>query len=142
MTPAEELRAAATRMRELAEKATPGPWGYDSYSRIDSVPLCALYTDRWDAIPDDAPDEAYEMLPDTAVAFVPVVAGDTATERGSKDAKHIAAWHPAVALAVADWLLTVENEMDVEAHRFETGDFPYTWFAALAVARAFLGGAS
>lgn len=31
MTPAEELRAAAERLRELAAKATPGPWAEPYY---------------------------------------------------------------------------------------------------------------
>lgn len=30
MTPAEELRAAATRVREVAKEATPGPWRIDA----------------------------------------------------------------------------------------------------------------
>jgi hypothetical protein len=53
---------------------------------------------------------------------------------------HIASWHPAVALAVADWL-----EAEAEAH-FHIGDEvrsiydqPNMGGPALAVARAYLG---
>jgi hypothetical protein len=58
----------------------------------------------------------------------------------SYDAEHIASWHPAVALAVADWL-----EAEAVAHSGEIFD---DWDAAtaccrmpaaLAVARAYLG---
>jgi len=48
--------------------------------------------------------------------------------------EHIASWHPAVALAVADWL-----DLMTQPGR---GDDPDEWDAAHAVARAYLGGES
>lgn len=52
------------------------------------------------------------------------------------DAEHIASWHPAVALAVADWL-------ERTAYLREYGDVGTSnWEHALAVARAYLGGES
>ena len=58
--------------------------------------------------------------------------------RNTADAEHIASWHPAVALAVADWL-------DAEASNRDAGIGGRGWFSvggqtdALAVARAYLG---
>ena len=49
------------------------------------------------------------------------------------DAEHIASWHPAVALAVADWLDNIS-----EAWRFSRRA-PASSVKALAVARAYLG---
>ena len=59
------------------------------------------------------------------------------------NAEHIASWHPAVALAVADWLDATARELDalgdpdLSAH---PQDGRRT--SALAVARAYLGGAA
>lgn len=53
----------------------------------------------------------------------------TAYER--VEAQHIASWHPAVALAVADWLLDASYEA--------SGDDGWTHPEALAVAQAYLG---
>jgi hypothetical protein len=54
------------------------------------------------------------------------------------DAEHIASWHPAVALAVADWL-----DQHVEQHGPSAGRDECIWndhaCAAIAVALAFLG---
>jgi hypothetical protein len=36
MTPAEELRAAATKLRETASKATPGPWEIRDGNKVSS----------------------------------------------------------------------------------------------------------
>lgn len=55
-------------------------------------------------------------------------------------AEHIAAWHPAVALAVADWLDETARELD-EVTAFHGGDYePGPHFqSALSVACTFLG---
>lgn len=54
------------------------------------------------------------------------------------NAAHIASWHPAVALVVADWL-----EAEAESHRVDlVGPYPSGCCRmpqALAVARAYLG---
>lgn len=64
-------------IERLARAATPGPWFYDSYSRI------------WQS-------SAHEV--DEALAFVPVECGDTATTQGKHDAAYIAAVHPQAIL--------------------------------------------
>lgn len=102
-------------MRERAEAATPGPWEarHGGYSWI------ALYDDE-DSIPEG------ESLP----SFEP---GGSATPA---DAEHIASWHPAVALAVADWLDAAADHADATGGHCVCDD------AALAVANVFLGSAS
>lgn len=55
----------------------------------------------------------------------------------SNDAEHIASWHPAVALAVADWL---GRTADIEDDNHDAlGWSPLDISAELAVARAYLG---
>ena len=49
------------------------------------------------------------------------------------DAEHIASWHPAVALAVADWLETTARDVGTSSLAFH---------AAADAARAYLGRAS
>lgn len=74
---AERLRQAAAKVRETAEGATGGG-------------------PRWETAPDEmSPSRAivYPADSDSAVAFA-----------GADDARHIAMWHPRVALAVADLL--------------------------------------
>ncbi|MGW2721387.1 hypothetical protein [Streptomyces sp. NPDC001492] len=75
-TPAEELRTAADKLRTLAGDATPGPW-------------------RQSGIGD------YGWSVDTPDVFI---AETEDSEKGRADADHIAAMHPAVGLALADWL--------------------------------------
>lgn len=77
MSPADELRTAATRLREITANATPGPWtriGIGDYG--------------W------------------TVAFSNASAGVETedSEQGRADADYIAAMDPTVALALADWL--------------------------------------
>lgn len=106
-TPAVILRRASERMRELAQAATSGPWvGH----RI------GLMGGRVGVVVSQ-PHGAFVMV-------------DRDNEARTEDAAHLAAWHPAVALAVADWL-------DVTAR--DTGTSSLAYHAALAVARVFLG---
>lgn len=90
---AEERR----RLRELEAAATPGPWFFNSYSTLFSAPLSKVHCEIEAKIPDDAPDEAYDVLPETRTAFVPTIAGDTATAQGRRDAALIAAARNALA---------------------------------------------
>lgn len=53
------------------------------------------------------------------------------------DAEHIASWHPAVTLAVADWLESVTSRCDAYGI---TGSVDETY--AVDVVRAYLGGVS
>jgi hypothetical protein len=89
-------------VRRLDAEATSGPWFYNSYSTVFSEPASEAYEALVQAIPDDAPDEAWEALPAGYVASVPVVGGDTATAEGSKDAALIAHFRTAAPLLAAE----------------------------------------
>ena len=80
MNPVERLRAAATRLREVAGDATPGPWGAE-YSKVSGH--CVV-----DAKSTNCLDSVAR-----ATHF-----------RDSADAAYIAMMHPPAALALADWL--------------------------------------
>ena len=76
-------------MRRRAEAATPGPWERDGH---------AIHADReeWDR---GGGKQAIARM------FMPHRA-----PRMDANAEHIASWHPAVALAVADWLEQVAED--------------------------------
>ena len=102
------LREAAAKMRELAEAATPGPWHLDGPWWIDTT--------------------GYDMVTGRDRKAVAVPGEPTANPA---DMAHVRSWHPAVALAVADWL-------DDEIAKW--GDEPACLDKhALTVARTFLG---
>jgi hypothetical protein len=113
---AQELRDAAALMRERAEAATASEW-----------------------FPIQAPGRTVSDDGDWIVDSVPAFVCSTHIwdERGKADAEHIAAWHPAVALAVADWLESYADRLDVLGHGIGSN-----MGQALAVARAYLGSAS
>ena len=80
------------RLEEIAARvnaATPGPW-FAAASSVHSAPLSREYDRVERDIPEDAPAEAYAALPNSCVATVPVVSGDTPTARGVADAAFIA----------------------------------------------------
>lgn len=125
---AEVLRAAAVKLRQTAQPATPGPWKVDS-----SIP----YGHRVGST-DDADWVAWT--------------GEHGEDNSPEDAAWIALMHPGVGSALADWLdeaavrqdatecaaeVTWRNSDDVEARE--------KWIAgmtdqqALATARAILG---
>ena len=122
---AELLRRAASEMRRRAEAATPGPWRFTDSETVNDV---------WDAglVVVDADQTAIAALHDQW--YEP----DDGEPACVDDARHIASWHPAVALAVADWL-----DAEAESHRADlVGPFPSAccrMSQARAVARAFLG---
>lgn len=104
----ETMRHAAKLMRQRAEIASTGePWEadkhYDALYYVDLKPSLGA-TDG----PDD--DNCYlkveNCAPFEAPRFLPAL---------HEYADHIASWHPAVALAVADWL-------DSEVRRASGGD--------------------
>ena len=105
---AETLRKAASLMRERAEATTPD----------------AAWTEGHYWIAD------YDMHGDP-------VQTEIGGMGGAGDAAHYSSWHPAVALAVADWL-------EQAAIHFEGGSLTVHPMAkrAIAVARAYLGEAS
>lgn len=99
---AETLRRAAALMRERAEAATPGPWTARPTSTTHSI---------------TGHGRNVVVTPQTRVS--------------EPNTQHIASWHPAVALAVADWL-------DTEANHIESG-YGQRGGQPLAVARLYLG---
>ncbi len=116
MTPVETLRAAARLMRERAQAATPGPW-----DRAEDVALGRGHEGNFLA---NWQGEYLRGVGDT---------GDGA--QADADAVHIASWHPAVALAVADWLDRYAGVTDRNPELAPNSP-------ALDVARAYLSEAS
>ena len=127
---ADLLRRAAALMRERAEAATPGPWE-------------ALADGYGDTSGGRSHEDRRDLL---WVRSGPTNKGDIVstygqwTERSEFDVLHIASWHPAVALAVADWL-----DVAAEAEHIDFSEPPRNprdrvmVYKALAVARAYLG---
>lgn len=122
---ADVLRQAAAVMRERAEAAI-----HDSEGAT-----------RWTAT-GDGHHAAY------GVTTVNGPLWDIVNDVSGPDAEHIASWHPAVALAVADWLDRVADQHDTLMAAMESGMSNLTEVAiasqtnekaALAVARAYLG---
>lgn len=111
---ADTLREAARLMRKRAEKATPGRWET---------------TDRGLTHPGVGMD-VHSDLEGSVVADCCGYQGGA----GIDDAEHIASWHPAVALAVADWLDAYAERLEVLGHAIGSNRGQ-----ALAVARAYLG---
>lgn len=115
---AETLRRAADQMRERAEKATQGRWETSSKALTHPGDGTNVYSDLEG----------------------PVVADCCGYQGGAgiEDGEHIASWHPAVALAVADWL-----DHDAEAweqYEKQGQGLPFARRErSLAVARAYLG---
>lgn len=108
---AEILRAAATRLRETAEAATPGPW-------ID-VQMGSEGSAVW------------------AGGNTILTARKPATCREFADATYIALMSPPVGLAVADWLEATADRIESRPSTLQQ-DYAAR---SLAVARAVLGGA-
>ncbi|MCX5336921.1 hypothetical protein [Streptomyces sp. NBC_00140] len=110
--PADEIRAAAEQLRKLAEAATDGPWISET-SPVYGFRVGTVNMRAWVAFTGDYADEPDESGPDAA---------------------YIAAIHPGVGLALADWL-------DYEADLMGPGsERRGRTTRALAVARAILGG--
>jgi hypothetical protein len=117
------LREAAALMRKRAEAATGSEWGHwqtADNGRVEVfVPTGSM----------DAP---------TVFEFKDHMDCEECIRPSEADASHIASWHPAVALAVADWL-----DLEARAQQRAQDQYPGTGFAtseqALAVARAYLG---
>lgn len=124
---AEELREAARLMRERAGKATPGVWepwsgataGGGEYISAKSASGKFHYT----------------------FGISPGLLGEEGWRVAERDAQHIASWHPAVALAVADWLDYCAGRRDRTSDaRIRLDEEEQAWYLpALAIARAYLG---
>ncbi len=118
MSGADTLRRAAVLMRERAQAVEhlSSPWKVGDSD----------YDGRFSILYDT--DHPLAGLVATCADYVPLHGAD-----------HIASWHPAVALAVADWLDHVSDLLHV-LEGFNAGPLlPAETEHALAVARAYLG---
>lgn len=122
----ERLRAAAALMRERADV-----WDYHASPwRVEPGPAGWSVVRSAGVIEDDFAEPSAVVEHDTFVFQM-----DT-----TSTARHIASWHPAVALAVADWLEATAVRCDMARERGN-----HSWRGsrqALAVADAYLGSAS
>ncbi len=123
---ADVLRRAAALMRERAQAATPGPW-VRSGSSIETDHECSPGHGCW-----PVGDTYSGTMPDGSKQPASLIRAD---------AEHIASWHPAVALTVADWLEAEAKfcdespfyaDLDTDDERADFLEKP------LAVARAYL----
>lgn len=119
---AETLRRAAALMRERAEAATPSPW---------AVPVANVFRLI-------APEAEHDNQPMGKTPPYPwLIIADLVDGRAA-DVTHAASWHPAVALAVADWLDSAWHAIQSSPRPDVLAGSP-DMLAALAVARAYLG---
>jgi hypothetical protein len=111
-TTAETLLAAAARLREIAARATPGPWDYDRFE--EAAP--------WEVIAPSGDD-----LEDVAVC---------SAENGRVEANAwwIATVHPGIAEPLAQLL-----EIEAATARVGFEDYEDYYPATVAVARLILG---
>jgi hypothetical protein len=112
----ELLHEAAAAMRARAQAATPGPW--EPYENIHAE-TAAVEVGRGGF--------GVVALPATG-----------RPDYGKANIEHVATWHPAVALAVADWLEYEARCADRANTNHPGHDFGPD-VHALAVARAYLG---
>lgn len=130
MTPTDELRTAAATLRKLAVDATPGPWHRPLNTRYKATvtgPLPEGERGNW----IDGIDPETGQREQCTVATVPTRSnGKHSRQRGGRDLEYIAAMHPTVGLALANWLDSAAEDAEQIGpdHR------------AVAVARAINGG--
>lgn len=120
-TPADELRAAAKKLRLTAGNATEGAWAI--WRDLDYQGYITVGNAAGVVTPPALQSAGGECNP---VAHVYVW----------EDAQHIALMHPRVGLAVADWLDAAAADADTAVA--EPGE-PFVEPAALVVARRVLG---
>lgn len=119
MTPAEELRAAAEKLRALATAASPGPWTAEP---VIYGPPC----DGWG-------DPSVWEIHSKGYSVVSHQTHEGGGIDQAGNAEWIAAMHPGVGAALADWL-------DVAAVNADVLTWPNQFIEhALAVAHAVLG---
>lgn len=117
-TPADELRTAAETLRKLATDATPGPWRqHDTHLGQYGYTATVLSGEGNDTdLRAWLPSMSHEPWDETRNAW--------------PDAMYIAAMHPGVGAALADWL---ESWTGIDL--YEAGALPEDAKHALAVAR-------
>jgi hypothetical protein len=98
-TPADMLRHAAILMRERAQAATPSanpqPGGWSGFGTGNTAT-----GSNWAAIYGGPAEDGYRV----GAVLTTDEFCDACTGPSQADVQHITSWHPAVALAVADWL--------------------------------------
>lgn len=119
MTPAEELHAAADKLRELSAAATAGPWYQHDTHLNQGGHTATVLTDREDINDNEL------------IAWVPTWSHESwdETRNAWNNASYTAAMHPGVGAALADWL----DDAAVDAEQIGANHH------ALAVARQILG---
>jgi hypothetical protein len=119
-TPADELRAAAERLREAGEAAHDGPWAMSKAGR-EEWPYTAFVT--------VAADDLYGRIADVWCGA------------GEENAAWIALAHPGVAEPLATWLEAVANGWDM-ATKLSRSVIPrgHADHPGLALARVINGG--
>lgn len=138
LPPADVLRQAVALIRETVAKATPGPWvNLDNGDRI--IRALPAGTDVLEL--EDSGSARIEYVVDE-----PLIANPA-------NGAHIVLMHPGVALAVAEMLEQVADDMDdatacelecaadrwvVHAMPYDVGSERADWTTALATARAIL----
>lgn len=132
LTPAQELRAAASKIRDTARNATPGPWTVGGQGEVDEIdhyerPILAEVESR------DEDDKPFKEIVQVAAVTYHTNGFQYPHAEAKAEAEHIALWHPGVAVLIADWLETVA---EVDEHGFRPASS-----SALAVAHAINGGA-
>jgi hypothetical protein len=129
-TPADELKAAAQTLRKLTADATPGPWQRPLNTRYKATVTGALPEGERGAWLDGIDPTTGEREQCT-VAMVPTWSnGRHSRQRGGRDLEYIAAMHPGVGVALADWLDSAAEDAE------QIGPDPH----AIATARAINGG--
>ncbi|MGC4925600.1 hypothetical protein [Streptomyces sp. DT117] len=114
--PADQLRAAARKLRAAALAATAGPWAAEPGTIPHGHRVGTADASDW-------------------VAWT----GAVTEEKSEADAAYIALMHPGVGLALATWLESTARTVDAVSEKYEP-DPAAQWLApALAVARQLLG---
>lgn len=132
MTPAEELRAAAVRIRKLAVGATPGPW--DAHEEHHGVYRGEITVVR-------SVSEPRRRIVNVDQTF-------TNHEEREANVAHIAYWDPTVTILVASILDDQAEEWEEHPETMQrfvaapNGDDPSTASPVYLLARAINGGQS
>lgn len=135
-TPADLLRAAATKLREAATAATPGPWTWTRWHSDDCKPDCndpacflmIVGSSKYGVVGDTNTDKPEVFYVERSVQ-----------ERGEGDAQFIALMHPGVGTVLAELIESGTRYADA----FDVGpdevEADPEFGRLIALARALLG---
>ena len=126
MSEAEEMRAAASKLRKRGAEATPGPWHRPLDVRNKAVVTAALPEGEEGRYLDGRPERVGVVQLNTWSD------GKHMRKRGGRDLEWIALANPGLAAPLATWLESAAEDSEVIG----------TDHQALAVARAINGGES